>query len=134
MSHALITRDFADATYSFALNLGQWEELQERVNCGPDELFWKLHRREYRASWLREIIRLGLIGGGANAIEAKRLVERYVDTAPFSDSLPLALMIVARSVYRPDEGDDDKKNERNASTNGDDRTRSDSRQSTATVQ
>lgn len=109
MSHATLTADFADGSYSFALFMGQWEELQEIVNCGPLELFGKLSRLEFRARWLREIIRLGLIGGGQKPAEAKRLVDRYVDTVPFAESWPLAFQIVARSCYRPNEDEGQKK-------------------------
>lgn len=103
MSHCLVTSDFADGSYTFGLFLGQWEELQEITSCGPLELFGKLSRLEFRARWLREIVRLGLIGGGMKPADAKRLVERYVDTVPFAEAWPLAFQIVARSCYRPDE-------------------------------
>lgn len=110
MSHALFVHDFADGSYSFALYLGQWEELQEIVGYGPVELFQKLAALQFRARWLREIIRLGLIGGGARPVDAKQMVERYVDTVPFMESWELATNIVKKSCTR-DEEDDDKKKE-----------------------
>jgi hypothetical protein len=111
MSHALITAELGGQEHSFALYLGQWDELQEITGCGPIELFGKLSRLEFRAKWLGEIHRLGLIGGGMNPAEAKRLVQRYVDTVPFAEAWPLAFQIVARSCYRPNEEGDSQKKE-----------------------
>jgi Phage tail tube protein, GTA-gp10 len=91
------------------LYLGQWEELQDKLGFGPLEVFAKLSRLEFRAAWLREITRLGLIGGGMAPAQAKRLIERYVDTVPFAEAWPLAFQIVARSCYRPNEEGNGKK-------------------------
>jgi hypothetical protein len=109
MSHCILTAELGGEERQFALYLGQWEELQEKLGFGPLEIFARLSRLEFRASWLREITRLGLIGGGMSPAAAKRLVERYVDTVPFAEAWPLAFQIVARSCYRPNEEGDSKK-------------------------
>jgi hypothetical protein len=111
MSHCIYTGELGGEERQFALYLGQWEELEGIVNCGPLELFNKLARLEFRANWLREITRLGLIGGGMNPIEAKKLVTRYVDNVPFSEAWPLAFQIVARACHRPNEEGNSKKKE-----------------------
>lgn len=130
MSHALIVHDFADGSYSFALYLGQWEELQEITGYGPLETYQKLGLLQFRARWPREIIRLGLIGGGMRPVDAKKMVERYVDTRPFSDSLALAIEIVGPSCYPVDKDADGEKKEIEA--NG--QSSSNSASSTETVQ
>jgi hypothetical protein len=129
MSHCIYTGELGGEEHQFALYLGQWEELQEKLGFGPLEIFGKLSRLEFRASWLREIVRLGLIGGGTSPAAAKRMVERYVDTVPFADAWPLAFQIVARSCYRPSE--EGKKKELEAE---DDQIESSFPQSTETVQ
>jgi hypothetical protein len=111
MSHCIYTGELGGEEHQFALYLGQWEELEEKFGFGPLEIFGKLARMEFRARWLREITRLGLIGGGVSPAQAKRLVERYIDTVPFAEAWPLAFQIVARSCYRPNEEDDGKKKE-----------------------
>jgi hypothetical protein len=103
MSHCVLIAELGGEEHQFALYLGQWEELQERLGFGPLEIFDKLSRLQFRANWLREITRLGLIGGGMSPGAAKRLVERYVDSVPFAEAWPLAFQIVARSCYRPNE-------------------------------
>jgi hypothetical protein len=130
MSHCVLTAELGGEERQFALFLGQWEELQETLGFGPLEVFTRLSRLEFRANWLREITRLGLIGGGMAPAQAKRLVERYVDTVPFAEAWPLAFQIVARSCYRPNEEGNGKKKQE---TEGD-QIESSFPQSTETVQ
>jgi Phage tail tube protein, GTA-gp10 len=112
MSHCILNAELGGEEHQFALYLGQWEELQEKLGFGPLEIFARLSRLEFRANWLREITRLGLIGGGMKPTEAKKLIERHVDTVPFAEAWPLAFQIVARSCYRPNaEGNSQKKEE-----------------------
>jgi hypothetical protein len=102
MSHGLIATDWADGTYSFRLAYGQWLELQESCNCGPLELYVNLLQRRWRVQHLREIIRVGLIGGGTDPATALRLVRRHVEERPLLESVPLALQIMAASLSLPD--------------------------------
>jgi hypothetical protein len=111
MSHCLLNAELGGKEHQFALYLGQWEELQDIVGCGPLELFGKLSRLEFRANWLREIIRCGLIGGGMKPGDAKRMIELHVDSLPFAEAWPLAFQVVARSCYRPNEEGNGKKKE-----------------------
>jgi Phage tail tube protein, GTA-gp10 len=111
MSHCIYIGELGGEERVFALYLGQWEELEEKFGFGPLEIFAKLSRLEFRAKWLHEITRLGLIGGGMSPAAAKRLVERYVDSVPFAEAWPLVFQIVARSCYRPNEEGDGKKKE-----------------------
>jgi len=102
MSHGLITKEFADGVYSFRLAYGQWLELQEALNCGPLELYVNLLQRKWRVQHLREIVRIGLIGGGTTPPDALRLVKRYVEERPIIESVQLALEIVAASLTLPE--------------------------------
>lgn len=99
--HGLITKDWADGTYSFRLAYGQWLELQEAVNCGPLELYVNMLQRKWRVQHIREIIRIGLMGGGAEPVAALRLVKRYVEERPIVESVQIALEIVAASLALP---------------------------------
>lgn len=100
--HGLITKDFGPGTYSFRLAYGQWLELQEALNCGPLELYTNMLRQKWRVQWLREIIRIGLLGGGTGAPEALRLVKRYVEDRPIIENVQLALEILAASLTLPE--------------------------------
>ncbi len=55
---------------------------------------WRVHE-------VRDIIRLGLIGGGTAPADALRLVRSYVEQRPILESVPLALRIVESGLYAP---------------------------------
>jgi hypothetical protein len=101
MSHGLITRDWADGSYSFKLGYGQWLELQELLNCGPMELYVNLLGGKWRVEQIREIMRVALIGGGGDPSKALRLTRAYVEERPIMENVKLAIEIVAASLKIP---------------------------------
>ncbi|TMV35872.1 gene transfer agent family protein, partial [Thioclava sp. BHET1] len=56
--------------HQVALNIGELRALQEVCNAGPEEVFNRLRRGDWRIDDLIEVLRLGLIGGGAMTAEA----------------------------------------------------------------
>lgn len=100
--HAEVTLEFGDGEHAFRLALGQLKELQERVGCGPPVLFRRLLLSEYNVEDAREIIRLGMIGGGATPTEALTFVKRYVDERPLIESVPVALTILQAALSGPE--------------------------------
>lgn len=101
--HGLVTMPFGDGVYAFRLGIGEWRELQEKCNCGPQELFERILLRRWKVDDLREAIRLGLIGGGTSPVEALKLVARYVDKRPLLETVPLACDVIAASLKGPAE-------------------------------
>ena len=82
---AEVTLEWADNVYLFALKAKQIEELEHVCGEGIGRICMRVFGRvDYSYKNLRETIRLGLIGGGTDAVTAKRLVETYVDGAPIS--------------------------------------------------
>ena len=82
---AEVTLEWADDAYLFALKAKQIEELEHICGEGIGRICARVFGRvDYSYKHLRETIRLGLIGGGTDAVTAKRLVEAYVDGAPIS--------------------------------------------------
>lgn len=82
---AEVTLEWADGVFLFALKAKQIEELEHICGEGIGRICMRVFGRvDYSYKHLRETIRLGLIGGGTDAISAKRLVETYVDGAPIS--------------------------------------------------
>jgi len=61
---------------------------------------------EWHDADLTETIRLGLIGGGMEAVRAKQMVQTYVETAPRSQAWDLAAAILLACVqgFIPPEG------------------------------
>lgn len=99
-----VTLDWADGRYIFRLGLKQLEELQAVCDAGPELLEKRLESGIPNARDLREIIRLGLIGGGTEPIRALTLVERYVDDAPrMPNHLVARLVIQACLLGSPDD-------------------------------
>lgn len=69
--------------YSFALPAKQIEELEHLCKEGIGRICMRVFSKvDYSYVHLRETIRLGLIGGGLAPVEARRLVETYVDGQP----------------------------------------------------
>jgi len=82
---AEVTLEWADSEYLFALKAKQIEELEHICGEGIGRICMRVFNKvDYSYKHLRETIRLGLIGGGTDAVTAKRLVETYVDGAPIS--------------------------------------------------
>jgi len=118
-ANADITFAWADGkNYKFALPIGQLEELQEATGAGPEELLHRLTilpaeqggaMESIRLGLLRpgprdlrEILRLGLIGGGTKPDRAAIMVSRYVDGRPRLESyLPARLVLSAAIVGVP---------------------------------
>lgn len=86
-----IELEWADGTYLFALRAVQVEELEaisknprvpDKVGIGFGAIYQRVFSGEWYDSDLYNIVRLGLIGGGMGAIDAKRMCETYVHNAP----------------------------------------------------
>jgi Phage tail tube protein, GTA-gp10 len=106
-----VTLEFGGNEYTFRIAFGQWRELQESVNkprieigqpaIGPRELFESTVRGNCWPDEMREIIRLGLIGGGMKPDRALVLVKRHVEAVPWTRGLAVAGTILARSMFGP---------------------------------
>lgn len=105
MAHAEVTLTWADGEHTFKLALGQLRELQEKTNAGPLELLKRLHNGTWRIDDPREVVRLGLIGGGAKPVEALKLVTRYVDERPATEGVMVAQAILMVALYPEEEPD-----------------------------
>lgn len=111
-----VTLEFADADYLFRLPLKRIAELEEK--CGaPIGAIWKrvCLTGDYKANDLVETVRLGLIGGGMDAQDARKLIERYCDQWPLAEWHSHALAILGACVEgyevkgKDGEGDEPKK-------------------------
>jgi hypothetical protein len=94
---------FGDGDKSFRLRIGELRELQDKTGAGPLALFRRLIAGEWRVDDLREIIRLGAIGGGMEPLHAADLVKRYVDARPLLESVDPALQIMSAALTGSDE-------------------------------
>lgn len=101
-----VTAFFGDGEHTFRLQqpdaanpLALVEELQEKTGVGPYRLFNNISTDDFRVGDIREVIRLGLIGGGKSPSEAYRLVTRYFDREPISEYSTIALDIMVGMLF-----------------------------------
>lgn len=115
-----ITLVWGDGERVFRLAIGQWRELQECVNrrrlligastIGPMELCKALEANNAWPDDIRDVMRIGLIGGGAKPTEAHRLMTHYFDPVPPLENMrPAYIVLTASLIGVPDEVIDVKK-------------------------
>lgn len=85
---------FGDGERAFTLTDPMLTELERIAGLGAGAIYAQLVNLAYSADLLREIIRLGLIGGGTAPIEAKRLCDTYAANHPITETFPLAFEIM----------------------------------------
>lgn len=94
-----IVRPFADDDYTFALPYALICELEEkRGGVGPMIILARLESGAWPIEDIAEVIRLGLIGGGMDAIKARKMVKEYVEAKPALENLALAYMILCKAI------------------------------------
>lgn len=108
--HGAVEIAWAGGEHTFRLGLGEIEELEKETDLsvfvllpamsGPTPLA-KL--RHYSTT-----IRIGLLGGGMNPVEARALTRKWVDERPLYESVALAQAILHAAIERvhPSELDD----------------------------
>ena len=87
---------FGDQDYDFALLIGQCVELQELTDCGLGECLTRIE--QLRVKEIKEVIRLGLVGGGMDKQAAFRLTERHVVAGELGACGSTAFQIVAAAI------------------------------------
>jgi hypothetical protein len=115
-----ITLVWGDGEQKFRFAIGQFRELQEKVNqrrvavgalpAGPMMLLNQLRANDAWPDDVRDVLRLGLIGGGAKPAEAHRLMSNYFDNSPPLEHMqPAFLVLLAGLAGAPGEPLDGKK-------------------------
>lgn len=93
-----VTLNWAGGEHDFVLRLGELRALQDRLDSGPDQINERLGLGAWRVDDLFEILRLGLIGAGKTADEAKRLVIPAFENTPLLELLLPARMVLAAAL------------------------------------
>lgn len=92
-----VTAPFGDGEYTFRLTVSGVLELQEKCGAG----FAEIYSRSLQGRWdmrdVSEALRLGLIGGGMKATDAKKLVDSYV--LPLADSSQVARLVLSGVMF-----------------------------------
>ncbi|SFI84471.1 gene transfer agent family protein [Celeribacter neptunius] len=85
---------FGDRDHAFCLTDPMLAELERITGLGVGALYFQFVNGAYPVNLLTEVIRLGLIGGGADPEDAKRLCDAYAANRPLSEVFPLAFEIM----------------------------------------
>lgn len=92
---ALVDADFADGNYTFGLTwplAAEWEKTTDRSLYA--NLINIMRSGFAQLQDTRELIRLGLIGGGMAPTDALRMVRLYVEERPAAENFGLVVKIV----------------------------------------
>lgn len=99
--------DWADGTFRFRLGIEQLAELQEKTGAGPWYVQWALGiavpalavgaapPRDMDVPFVTDTIRLGLIGGGMEAVAALQKVRAYVGPGQLTENIPTAYAVIS---------------------------------------
>ncbi|MFH6780794.1 MULTISPECIES: gene transfer agent family protein [Methylobacterium] len=93
-----IDLDLDGATHRFRLAIGDLEALQEATGAGPADLLHGFHAgRRYRFRDVRDVLRLGLIGGGTPVPQA-HAIARSLDGLPCIPLIAKAALVLAAGL------------------------------------
>jgi hypothetical protein len=101
------TAFFGDGEKTFALTSTLIRELERTTGYGIGALFERIRSRLYSQHDLFETIRLGLIGGGTAPQEAVSLISTYAVDRPLSESLAIAVNLLAVVMFGADDQADE---------------------------
>lgn len=104
---AIIGNDY----YDLAMKIDQLIEFQDRCGVGPLFAMRRMVERnsmyetvgDFRVEYVLETIRLGLVGGGMNPIEAVKLTDKYVRQGFIMDYLEVAAHTLYAALHGPEE-------------------------------
>jgi hypothetical protein len=97
---AKVSTFFGDGEQAFRLAHGELVELDEKLEVGPHVLFEHLTLGTWRVGQVREVLRVGLIGGGMKPDRAAAMVRRYVEEVPdWVKNAAIARLVVGAAIY-----------------------------------
>jgi hypothetical protein len=100
--HGAAELDWADGTFTFRLGLAEIEEIEEKRDLSLFAMARRLSpvERDARLADIREVLRLGLIGGGMKPVDALTKVRKYVDERPLDENRDIAYAVVLAGLAR----------------------------------
>lgn len=90
---------WAGGEHPFELKIEHLRALQDRCDAGPEWILNRLMTRQWHVNDVVDTIRLGLEGGGMEKAEARRLVQRYVEDRPLTESVLTAQAVLMLALY-----------------------------------
>lgn len=87
--------------HAFRLALGQIEALQQATDCGPEFILSRINLSQWKVADLSETIRLGLIGGGMEPLQAQTITHNAFERFPLITFKSTAQAVIAAALYGP---------------------------------
>jgi len=100
-------RFFGDEERTFRLTPELILELEAKTNLGVGALARRVFSGEFSCNHVREVVRLGLIGGGEEPRRAEELCRAYVDGQPLIRAMDVAVAVLEALWTGNDPGRDD---------------------------
>lgn len=94
-----MTLPWADGDYTFRLGFKEISQFEEKFEGSFLGYCTRMANGDAKFNEIREIVRLGLIGGGLEPPKALSLVRDYVEERPPSESLPIAILIARAGAF-----------------------------------
>ncbi|MEX4006942.1 gene transfer agent family protein [Neoaquamicrobium sediminum] len=106
--HGAVELDWADGTYTFRLSIAGIEELEAKWSREAERdvsLFSVVTIlapavRTARLAHIREVLRVGLIGGGMSPVDALAKVRLYIDQRPLDENRDTAYAVALAGLQR----------------------------------
>lgn len=99
---AKVRRFFGDDDHDFKIGVEQAQELQDLFGCGLMPMYERVS--DVCIPHIKEVLRVGLIGGGMSKEPARRFVDRHVAEGYFVDAADVAADVIKAALRgAPDE-------------------------------
>lgn len=83
---------------SFKLGIDELLVLQDKLDSGPQEIANRLRLHGWRVDDIREVLRLGLSGGGTEPVIARRLIEEHVVPGRLQSNAMVAFVVMTAAI------------------------------------
>lgn len=90
----------------FLLDINHLRALQDKCDAGPAWVLARLGSGQWLVDDVVSTVRLGLEGGGMDKDEARKLVRKYIEDRPLTESVLLASSILMAALYGGEEDAD----------------------------
>lgn len=91
---------FADGEHTFTLGMKAFSEWEEKHDKSFMATFYQMVRQGvFYKPEVADIIRLALIGGGMNPLDALARTRAYVEERPVAESMELVVTIAEAAIY-----------------------------------
>jgi len=90
---------WAGGEHTFLLTIDLLRALQDKCDAGPAFILQRLTQNRWMVDDVIQPIRLGLEGGGMGKEDARKLVKKFVEDRPLTESVLTAQAVLAGALF-----------------------------------